>query len=44
MKQFDKEKVKEALTAVDKVCLHCEKCDKGKCSVYNTYGQLEKIK
>ncbi len=44
MKKYNKEKVKEAITAVDKVCLHCEKCDEEGCPVYNAYGQLEKIK
>jgi len=44
MKKYNKEKVKEAISAVDKICLHCKKCEKVKCSVYNAYGQLEKIK
>ena len=44
MKEFNKEKVNESIKAVDKICLHCKKCDETKCPVYNAYGELEKIK
>jgi hypothetical protein len=44
MEKYNKKKVKIAINSVDKICLHCEKCEKSRCPVYNAYGQLEKIK
>jgi hypothetical protein len=44
MNNFDKNKVKETLEALERLCLHCKKCEEKKCAVYNAYGEIEKLK